>query len=110
MNHPGSDLEKYKHPGSGLIKYKYSGSGLGKYVPHEQEQQAPGLRDFLTVLFKHKVRIVTIFLTTVATATIVTFLLPPTYEAKSSLMVKFGREYVNRPGVGDTRSLMALNQ
>ena len=39
-----------------------------------------------------------IFLATVLTVTIVTFLLPPTYEAKSSLMVKFGREYVNRPG------------
>ena len=83
---------------------------MGKHVPLEQEPPAPGLRDFLTVLFKRKIRIVTIFLTTVVTVTIVTFLLPPTYEAKSSLMVKFGREYVNRPGVGDTRSLMALNQ
>jgi len=110
MNHSGSGLIKYKYSGSGLEKYKHSGSGLENYVPRRQEQQAPGLRDFLTVLFKHKIKIVTIFLTTVVTVTIVTFLLPPTYEAKSSLMVKFGREYVNRPGVGDTGSLMALNQ
>ena len=98
------------HSGSGLVKYKHSGSGLKKYVPLKQEQRAPVLRDYLTVFFKHKIMIVTIFLATVVIVTIVTFLLPPTYEAKSSLMVKFGREYVNRPGVGDTRSLMALNQ
>ena len=36
MNHPGSGLEKYKHPGS----------DLEKYVPLEQEQQAPGVRDY----------------------------------------------------------------
>jgi len=117
MNRSGSDLEKYGHPESGLGKYKSPGSGLGsdleKYLQYKQAQQgqqAPGLRDLLMVFFKHKIKIVTIFLTTVVTVTIVTFLLPPTYEAKSSLMVKFGREYVSRPGVGDTRSLMALNQ
>jgi len=120
MNRSGSDLEKYGHLESGLGRYKPPGSGLGsdleKYLQYkqaqqeQQAQQAPGLRDFLTVFFKHKTKIVTIFLTTVVTVTIVTFLLPPTYEAKSSLMVKFGREYVSRPGVGDTRSLMALNQ
>ena len=93
-----------------MEKYNPPGSALEKYVPLEQERQAPAMRDYLTVLFKHKTKIVTIFLATVITVTIWSFLLPPTYEAKSSLMVKFGREYVNRPGMGETRSIMSLNQ
>ncbi len=44
-------------------------------------------------------------------ATVVSFLIPPTYEARSSLMVKFGREYVNRPEVGNARPfLLSLTQ
>jgi uncharacterized protein involved in exopolysaccharide biosynthesis len=80
----------------------------------EQENQASSLRDFLTVLFKHKGKILILFFTIVATVTVGSFLLPPTYEAKSSLLVKFGREYIYRPEVGernpDMRSLIPLNQ
>ena len=67
----------------------------------EQQDQGSSLRDFLTVLFKHKVKILVIFLTTVATVTIGSFLLTPTYEAQSSLLVKFGREYIYRSEVGE---------
>jgi uncharacterized protein involved in exopolysaccharide biosynthesis len=63
-----------------------------------------GLRDFLTILFKHKSKIATIFLATVGAVTIGSFLLTPTYEARSSLMVKFGGEYVNRSEAVDARS------
>ena len=83
---------------------------MERYIPFEQEPPSGGLRDFLTILFKHRTKVWVIFLATVLTVTIGSFLLPPTYEAKSSLMVKMGREYVNRPEVGDTRSLMSLNQ
>jgi polysaccharide biosynthesis protein PslE len=80
----------------------------------EEENQASSLRDFLTVLFKHKGTILILFFTVIATVTVGSFLLPPTYEAKSSLLVKFGREYVYRPEVGervsDARSLISLNQ
>jgi len=80
----------------------------------EQQDQANSLRDFLTVLFKHKAKILVIFLTTVATVTIGSFLLTPTYEAQSSLLVKFGREYIYRPEVGERASdrgaLIPLNQ
>jgi len=69
------------------------------------------LRDFLTILLKHKSKIATIFLATVGAVTIGSFLLPPTYEARSSLMVKFGGEYVNRPEAVDARSFpWSLNQ
>ena len=75
-----------------------------------QQQDTGNLRDFLTVIFKHKAKIVTIFFATVITVTVGSFLLPPTYEAKSSLLVKFGREYIYRPEVGDKSPMIAINQ
>ena len=80
----------------------------------EQQDQVNSLRDFLTVLFKHKYTILVTFLAVVSTVTIGSFLLAPTYEAKSSLLVKFGREYIYRPEVGERASNMGsmipLNQ
>ena len=75
-----------------------------------EEQQSGSLRDFLTVLFKNKYKIVTVFLVTVVTVSIVSFLLPPTYEAKSSLLVKIGREYVYRPEGLDKAPVVSVNQ
>ena len=57
-------------------------------------------RDFLTILFKHKTKILTLYIACVLTAAAVSFILPPTYEAKSTLLVKFGREYIYRPETG----------
>jgi uncharacterized protein involved in exopolysaccharide biosynthesis len=80
----------------------------------EQQNQAGSLRDFLTVLFKHKYTILVIFFAVVTTVTVGSFLLPPTYEAKSSLLIKFGREYIYRSEVGerasDSRTLIPVNQ
>jgi uncharacterized protein involved in exopolysaccharide biosynthesis len=80
----------------------------------EQQNQAGSLRDFLTVLFKHKYTILIIFVAVVITVTVGSFLLPPTYEAKSSLLIKFGREYIYRSEVGervsDSRPSIPLNQ
>ena len=80
----------------------------------EEQNQTSSLRDFLTVLFKHRNTILIVFFAVVATVTIGSFLLSPTYEAKSTLMVKFGREYLYRPEVGervsDGRSLIPFNQ
>ncbi len=61
------------------------------------------IRDVLTVLFKHKQKIIVTFLVVVVAITIGTFLITPTYEAKSSLLVKFGREYFYTPEVGEGR-------
>jgi len=90
---------------------------MGLLMKHEilieQKNQTGSLRDILTILFKHKYKILIIFLATVITVTVGSFLLPPTYEAKSSLLVKFGREYVYRPEVGERSSnvgLIPLNQ
>src|SRR3989304_10468032 len=81
----------------------------------EKQKKTGSLRDFMSILFKHKQKILVVFLATVATVTVGSFLIPPTYEAKSSLLVKFGREYIYRPEVGervssDMRPLIPLNQ
>ncbi len=47
---------------------------------------------------------------TVITVSVGSFLIPPTYEAKSSLLVKFGREYICRPKVGDKSPMISINQ
>jgi uncharacterized protein involved in exopolysaccharide biosynthesis len=79
-----------------------------------KQKQTSSLRDLLTLLFKHKKKILIIFFAIVAAVTIGSLLLPPTYEAKSSLMVKFGREYIYHPEVDkkflDTGPLLLLHQ
>src|SRR4030043_766923 len=67
----------------------------------EQENHAGSLRGFFNFLFKQKSKIIIIFLSIVITVTVISFLLPPTYEAKSSFLVKFGREYIYRSEVGE---------
>jgi uncharacterized protein involved in exopolysaccharide biosynthesis len=67
----------------------------------EKQKKTGSLRDYMSVLFKHKQKILLVFLATVATVTIGSFLIPPTYEAKSSMLVKFGREYIYQPEVGE---------
>lgn len=58
-------------------------------------------RDALTVIFKQKLIILSIFLGTLALVSIWTLLLTvPMYEAYSSLLIKFGRENIYRPEVG----------
>ena len=74
-----------------------------------QERQANGLREFLTIVFKHKTKIVAVFTGIVVTATVVSFLMTPVYEAQSSVLVKIGREYLSRPEVGSNAPIMALD-
>jgi uncharacterized protein involved in exopolysaccharide biosynthesis len=75
-----------------------------------KEAQGGTLRDFLTVLFKRQAAILTIFLTIVILVTAATFLMTPIYQAKSSVLVKFGREFAYRPEVGDKTPAISLNQ
>ncbi len=58
------------------------------------------LRDLLTLLFKYKWLIFTVFFATVATTVIGTLLISPIYQAHSSILVKIGREHIYRPEVG----------
>ena len=65
---------------------------------HDKEKPTRGRRDFLTILFKHRSRMAGIFLATVLIAAVVSFLIPPAYEARSILMVTIGREYIHGRG------------
>ena len=53
-----------------------------------RDDEPHSLRDFLTIVFKRRRLIVTFFVTTVAVVALGTFLLPPTYEASASILVK----------------------
>lgn len=57
-------------------------------------KSSSSLRDLLVILFKYKYRIIIVLLATLATVTIGTILCTPIYETSSTLMVKFGREYI----------------
>jgi uncharacterized protein involved in exopolysaccharide biosynthesis/Mrp family chromosome partitioning ATPase len=72
------------------------------------EQQQTSMRDLITVLFKHERKILLAFFGTVAVVTAISFLLPRSYEAKSSLLVRFGRENVYRPEFGNVEQMSIL--
>lgn len=74
------------------------------------EQQSGSLRDILTVLFKHKYKVLIVFFVIAAAVTAATFLIPATYEASSTLLVKIGREYLYRPEVTDKAPVVSINQ
>jgi uncharacterized protein involved in exopolysaccharide biosynthesis len=55
------------------------------------------LRDILYIIFKHRVKMLILFFTVVLTVTLGSFLMSPTYEASSKILLKFGRENVYSP-------------
>jgi uncharacterized protein involved in exopolysaccharide biosynthesis len=61
-------------------------------------------RDILTILFKHKYKILVTFLVISIGVTIFAFYSTgaKTYESKSVILVKFGREFMTRPEEGRT--------
>lgn len=76
----------------------------------KEQNPEKGLRDILTLLFKHKTKIVSMFFFWVVVGLLLSFLLPAVYEARTSLLVKIGREYVSRTGPGEGRTLLSLEQ
>lgn len=74
------------------------------------EVQGGTLRDLLAILFKHKAKILIVFFSVVVVVTVGSFLMSPTYEAKSSVLVKFGRENLYRPEVGDKEPIISVGQ
>ena len=59
------------------------------------------LMDFLIVIFKHKYKILVIFLSIVTTVALYTFRMTPIYEAETRLIIKSGRENIYKPEVGN---------
>ena len=72
--------------------------------------QHGNMRDILTVLWKHKGKILAVFLGTVLTATVGSFVMTPTYESQATIMVKMGREHMYRPEVGSTGPSISYDQ
>ena len=89
-----------KNPSS-FHKNTHRNGFLMENFKSDQSPQSNSLRDILVTFFKHKYKVGIIFFTTVFVVTIGSFLIPHTYEAKSSLLVKFGREHIYRSEVGN---------
>ncbi len=74
----------------------------------DSKHYSGNLRDVLHIFFKYRGRMIAVFFAVAVVATVVTFLTPPAYEAKSTVMIKFGREYVYRPELGEGRPPLFL--
>jgi polysaccharide biosynthesis protein PslE len=72
-----------------------------------QEQQLFSIRDYLTLFFKHKFKIVVTFLLVIAVTGVLIIRVQRQFVAKAVVMVKFGREFeaVNEVGDKGPRSL-----
>ena len=75
----------------------------------QQRSPTASLKDFLTILFKHKYKILLIFLVSAVAATLAARRIPPMYEAESTLLVRPGREYIYRPEVGNGGPVVNFN-
>ncbi|MCX5886952.1 MAG: GumC family protein [Proteobacteria bacterium] len=82
---------------------------MNSFTNTETESRG-NLRDFLNIIFKHKSKIIIIFLTVVLTVTIGTFLISPTYEAFSQILVKFGRENIYTPTATGSQVLFDISK
>lgn len=82
--------------------------GLQSNINREMQSVSP--RDILTILAKHKGKILTVFLGTIIVVMAASFAMAPTYEAQASLMVKMGREHVFRSEVGPTVPPISVDQ
>ena len=71
------------------------------------------LRDFLHLVFKRRIQILLFFAVTVITVAAGTLLATPTYEAKSQILVKIGRENLYVPTVpasGNQSPVITVNR
>lgn len=70
-------------------------------------QETVSIRHILSILFRHKYKIVTFFCLVFIPVTVLTFLMPEIFQAKAKVLIKVGRENLSMdPGVtGPTVSL-----
>jgi uncharacterized protein involved in exopolysaccharide biosynthesis len=65
-------------------------------------------RDVLAAVFRHRRRMIQIFVGVLALVALATFLRPRMYETRARILVKYTSEYVYRPEVGESRLPIAL--
>jgi uncharacterized protein involved in exopolysaccharide biosynthesis len=68
----------------------------------DAEEPTGRLEVFLYVLFKHWVMVAAVFVAIVATVTVMSLIVPNTFEATSKILVKFGQENVSKPTAKST--------
>lgn len=96
---------------SSKITHNHLSSKNTEHMMNQSHEVHRGnLRDILTVLFKHKGKILAVFLGTVVTSAVGSFLMTPTYESQATIMVKMGREHMYRPEVGSTGPAISYDQ
>ncbi len=74
------------------------------------ESRQSSLRDFLHVIFKRKNQILLFFAVTVCTVVIGTFVVKPTYEATSQILIKLGRENFYVPPTSSGSPVINVNR
>ena len=67
-------------------------------------------KDYLAIAFKHKFKALIVFTIVVAVTALMTFRSPPLYEAKTALLIKIGREYLNHSELGENRPVLSIRQ
>lgn len=78
---------------------------------YEKEQYGSSRMRYANILFKNKKASLTLLVLMASLATLIAFVGQPVYEAKSSVLVKMGREYLVRPELGDRiPPTMSVNQ
>jgi polysaccharide biosynthesis protein PslE len=74
----------------------------------QQQQQSFSVRDILTVIFKHKYKILIVLLLGLITTGVVYVMTPKSYVARAVVMVKPGREFIQFSEIGGDK--LQLNQ
>ncbi len=64
---------------------------------NRQCSEASSLQVFLEILSRHRTGVILVFLLVAGGVAVYTFLQTPVYEVDSSVMIRYGREYVYRP-------------
>lgn len=81
----------------------------GTFLPYPSDRGF-SLRDFLTVLFRHKWKIILFSLVVIATITAATLLSKEIYRSEAKLMVRVGRESVTLDPTATTGKVMHVGQ
>ncbi len=83
---------------------------MGNMVMKINEPRKQGTREFLTIFFKHRTRMLIVFFSVLLSVAVFTFLQAPVFEAKSTILIKYGREYMSQSEVGDSPPVRTVDE
>ena len=73
------------------------------FVSQQQQQQSFNVRDYLTIFFRHKWKILISFVIVAGITCVIGLRTERQFVARAVVMVKFGREFINVSEVGDAK-------